>query len=69
MTSEGKRPEGFPLSEEELRELRRYRLEDLMQGRMTSIFSEWLLKGGLGNQTGPEAIIAVFPTPVKGGLA
>lgn len=57
------RPEGFPLSEEEFREMKIDRMRQLVAGEFRDVFSEWLLRGNLGEPFEPTVALAIFPTP------
>jgi len=59
------RPEGFPLSEEEFREMKVQRIRQLLVGEFKNTFSEWLLKGNLGEPFKPTVALAIFSTPAN----
>jgi hypothetical protein len=40
-----------------------YRAQDILEGKHQNTFSEWLLRGNLGEPFVPTAVLAVFPTP------
>lgn len=66
MTIESIRPPGFPLSEEELQEIKRIRMGEILSGRHISTFSEWVLRGVPKEPFNPTVAIGIFPTPAMG---
>jgi hypothetical protein len=66
--TEKRRPDGFPLTEEELSQLRRMRLAELLEGEHSDSFFEWALRDGLGESFAPTAVIGIFPSMVQGGI-
>jgi hypothetical protein len=55
------RPEGFPLSEEEYRQMRLSKIAEIVDMEHRDTYSEWCLRGAPG-KINPLAALAVFPT-------
>lgn len=65
MSGERLRPEGFPFSEEELQQIKRLRMSEIVVGEHRARYSEWLLRGKLGERFDPSAMLAVFAIPAN----
>lgn len=49
------------ISNEELEELRTYRLAEIVSGEMQDIYDEWIMEGQKGEPYHPSVAIAIFP--------
>jgi hypothetical protein len=59
------RPKGFPHSEKEFAEMLQHRVAEVAVGKHKGQFSEWLLRGELGEVYNPTIALAFFPTPAE----
>ncbi len=57
------RPEGFSITEGELRQIKTLRVSEILEGRHLLTYSEWLLRGSPGEPFSPTAVLAFFPVP------
>ena len=67
MSKEIVRPDGFPLSENEYRQMKRARMSEAATGKLVKTYSEWSLRGAPGEPLDPTMALAIFPTPAKNG--